>query len=246
MVVGICSPTDLDYLVTIFALIRLGYTAFQLSPRLPPSAVKELLKLEQHGRRAMLYAPDHKSLKLDALGDLELHQIVRRDEYDNPQHDKTPEIQLRGVDHTKEHHRRCLILHSSGSTGLPKPIDYDHRKLLAAGVYAQDATAFITMPFSHALSMMSFMQALYKRKTIYSMSGYVPQTHDTVTAAIKGANPEIIWTVPYVLKLLAEKPDGIDAIRNCRFVSCGGSKLPDELGDMLTDAGIHIGMQFGS
>lgn len=117
---------------------------------------------------------------------------------------------------------------------------------MAAGIYAQDAVAFITMPFSHALGMMSYMQAICKRKTIYAISGYVPQTHDTVTAAIMAARPEIVWTVPFVLKLLAEKPDGIEAIKDCRFVSSGGSKLPDDLGDMLTDAGVHVGMQFGS
>lgn len=200
----------------------------------------------QNDRHALLYAPQNPSFKLDALNDLELHPIVQRDEYDNSKHAETPEFQLEGIDYAKEHHRRCLILHSSGSTGLPKPIDYHHQKLLAVGVYAQDATAFISMPFSHALGMMSYMQAIYKRKTIYAMSGYVPQTHGTVTAAVKAANPDIMWTVPYVLKLLAEKPDGIDAIKNCRFVSSGGSKLPDELGDMLTEAGVHIAMQFGS
>ncbi|KAE8548968.1 hypothetical protein EYB25_009351 [Talaromyces marneffei] len=246
VVIGICSPTDLDYIVNIFGLIRLGYTVFQLSPRLPPSAVKELLAKIQNGRRALLYTPAHTSFKLDALSDLELFPLVQRDEYDNSRHSETPEFLLEGVDYEKEHSRRCLILHSSGSTGLPKPIDYNHQKLLAAGVYAQDATAFISMPFSHALGMMSYMQAIHKRGTIYAMSGYVPQTHDTVTAAVKAANPEIMWTVPYILKLLAEKPDGIDAIKNCRFVSSGGSKLPDELGDMLTEAGVHIGMQFGS
>lgn len=232
--------------MNIFALIRLGYTAFQLSPRLAQSAVRELLTSTQQRRYVLLHATEHSPIKLDAVGDLELHPIVTRDEYDHSQHKHTPEFHRQGVDNTKEHHRRCLILHSSGSTGLPKPIDYNHQKLMATGVYAQDATAFITMPFSHALSMNSYMQAIHRRKTIYAMSGYTPQTHNTVTAAIKAANPEIIWTVPYVIKLLAEKQDGIDAIKNCRFVSSGGSKLPDELGDMLTDAGVHIGMQFGS
>uniref|UniRef100_A0A093XI25 Linear gramicidin synthase subunit D n=1 Tax=Talaromyces marneffei PM1 TaxID=1077442 RepID=A0A093XI25_TALMA len=230
---------------TAKCLIEKGFQPV-LSPRLPPSAVKELLAKIQNGRRALLYTPAHTSFKLDALSDLELFPLVQRDEYDNSRHSETPEFLLEGVDYEKEHSRRCLILHSSGSTGLPKPIDYNHQKLLAAGVYAQDATAFISMPFSHALGMMSYMQAIHKRGTIYAMSGYVPQTHDTVTAAVKAANPEIMWTVPYILKLLAEKPDGIDAIKNCRFVSSGGSKLPDELGDMLTEAGVHIGMQFGS
>ena len=148
VVIGICSPTDLDYIVNIFGLIRLGYTVFQLSPRLSPSAVKELLAKIQNGRPALLHAPAHTSFKLDALSNLELHPLVQRDEYDNSRHSETPEFILQGVDYEKEHFRRCLILHSSGSTGLPKPIDYSHRKLLAAGVYAQDATAFISMPFA--------------------------------------------------------------------------------------------------
>lgn len=232
--------------MNIFALIRLGYTAFQLSPRLALSAVRELLKSTQQGRYVLLYATEQTPIKPDALDDLELHPIVTREEYDNSQHRKTPEFHRELVDIINEHHRRCLILHSSGSTGLPKPIDYNHQKLMTTAIYAQDATAFITMPFSHALSMNSYMQAIHSRKTIYAMTGYTPQTHNTVTAAIKAAKPEIIWTVPYVIKLLAEKPDGIDVMKNCRFVSSGGSKLPDELGDMLTDAGVHIGMQFGS
>ena len=224
----------------------MGYTAFQISPRLPPSAVKELLARIQNGRRALLCAPGHTSSKLDALDDLELHPIVQRDEYDNSKHAQTPEFLLEGVDYAKEHYRRCLILHSSGSTGLPKPIGFNHRQLLAVGEYAPDATAFISLPFSHALGMSSYIRAIHKRRTIYAMSGYVPQTCGTVTAAVKAAKPDIMWTVPYILKLLAEKPDGIDSIKNCRFVGCGGSQLPDELGDMLVEAGVHIGMDFGS
>lgn len=233
-------------MVNVFALIRLGYTVFLLSPRLAQSAVKELLTSMQQGRYVLFYATEHSPIQPDAARDLELHQIIRRDEYDGLHHRESPDFHRERIDNTKEHHRRCLILHSSGSTGLPKPIDYNHQKLVGVNVYAQDATAFVTMPFSHALGMNSFIQAIHSRKTIYAMSGYTPQTHNTVTAAIKAAGPEIIWTVPYVMKLLAEKPDGIDAIKKCRFVSSGGSKFPDELGDMLTDAGVHIGMQYGS
>lgn len=246
IIVGICAPTDLDYIVNMFALIRLGYTAFLISPRLAESAVRELMKSRQQGRRVLFHAMDHSPIQVNAAGDLELHQIVTRDEYDNSQHRQSPDFHRARIDNTKESLRRCLILHSSGSTGFPKPIDYDHEKFMAPHVNAQDATAFTTLPFSHSLGMNSYMQAIYKRKTIYAISGYTPQTHDSVTAAIKAANPDIIWTVPYVMKLLAEKPDGIDAVKNCRFVSTGGSKFPDELGDMLTDAGVHIGMQYGS
>jgi hypothetical protein len=78
------------------------------------------------------------------------------------------------------------------------------------------------------------------------MNGNVPQTHDTVTAAIKAADPEIVWTVPYVLKLLAEKQDGIDALKKQLFVSSSGSRCPDDLGDHLTSQGVFLGLTFGS
>lgn len=225
----------------------MGYTPFQISPRLPPSAVKALLAPLQHDvHRALIHARDYPSAKLNDLETLDLYQLITRDQYDCAEHVFSPLFKPEDINDPQKHRQRCIILHSSGSTGLPKPIDYNHEKLLQAGKYAQDATAFITMPFSHALGMMSYMQSISKRRTMYAMSGHVAQTHTTVTAAITAAQPEIIWTVPYVLKLLAEKPDGIEAIKNCKFVSSGGSKLPDELGNMLTEAGVHVGMQFGS
>jgi hypothetical protein len=55
-----------------------------------------------------------------------------------------------------------------------------------------------------------------------------------------------VWTVPYVLKLLAEKRDGIDALKECKVVSCSGSRCPDELGDLITREGIHFGTAFGA
>lgn len=78
------------------------------------------------------------------------------------------------------------------------------------------------------------------------MNGHVPQTHDTVTAAIKAASPGIVWTVPYVLKLLAEKQDGINALKKCEIVSSSGSRCPDDLGDLLANQGVFIGLTFGS
>ena len=83
----------------------------------------------------------------------------------------------------------------------------------------------------------------------------MPQTHDTIVAAIKGVSaadggngegPEVVWTVPYVLKLLAEKRQGIEVLKRCKVVSCSGSRCPDELGDLLVSEGIHFGSAFGA
>ena len=77
----------------------------------------------------------------------------------------------------------------------------------------------------------------------------MPQTHDTIVRAILGigdGGPEIVWTVPYVLKLLAEKREGIEVLKKCKVVSCSGSRCPDELGDLLVNEGVRFGSAFGA
>ncbi|KAG5914172.1 putative NRPS-like protein biosynthetic cluster [Claviceps africana] len=249
MVVGVCAPTDLDYLVTIFALIQLGYVPMQISTRLAPGAMVELLKTAQNPRQrlVMLCGSSVAAEKLQRLRqDLEVSPLATRGEYDQGVNTDEVHAPTDEANHASTYDRPCIILHSSGSTGLPKPIDYSHRKLLNAATYAPDTTAFTTLPFSHSLGMMTYMQAFAARRTMFAMNGHVPQTHATVTAALAEARPDIVWTVPYVLKLLAERPEGIEVLRKCRFVSSGGSRLPDELGDLLTEHGVHVASQFGS
>jgi hypothetical protein len=54
-----------------------------------------------------------------------------------------------------------------------------------------------------------------------------------------------VWTVPYVLKLLAETERGIQVLKKCKVVSSNGSRCPDELGDLLTARGVFLGCLFG-
>ncbi|RDW80543.1 hypothetical protein BP5796_05241 [Coleophoma crateriformis] len=243
-VVGIYAPTDLDYLVTIFGLGRLGYTSFLLSPRLPASAVDALL--QSTGSSTLFYSSVHRpSIISDSiLEKIKILPLPTCDQYDND--DVYPPFYRKDLDEEKEHLRRYLMLHISGSTGLPKPIGYTNKRLLGITAGAQDVTSFQSVPFSHAHGLVTYVQAIFHKKTIYMMNGYVAQTHDSVTAAIKASNPGIVWTVPYVLKLLAEKRDSIEVLKRCKKVSSAGSRCPDDLGDLLVNEGVHLGTQFGS
>jgi len=216
-----------------------------LSPKLPVNAVVALLKATNSSR--LLYAPQFHHLAIGAEQELplEIFPILKRSDYDCPD-DTTPEFVREGVDGSKETFRKCVIMHSSGSTGLPRPIDYTHKRLLVTLLTSQDLIAFQSMPIFHAAGFISFIQGIYKRKTIHMFNGNIAQTHDSVTAAIKAAQPEIVWTVPYVLKLLAEKQDGIETLKKCKIVACAGSRYPDELGDLMVANGIHFGMNYGA
>ncbi|PMD33859.1 putative NRPS-like enzyme [Hyaloscypha variabilis F] len=244
-IVGIYGISDLDYIVTILGLGRLGYTTFILSPRLPVNACVNLL--QDAGAKTLLYASQFLDLatKTSEVLSLSLIPILTREQYDLPD-DTTPPFERQGVDGEKENLKKLIMMHSSGSTGLPRPIHYTHKRLLATMLTAQSLIAFQSVPLFHAHGFISFIQAIYKRKCIYMFNGHAPQTHDTVTAAIRAANPEIVWTVPYVLKLLCEKRDGIEVLKKCKVVSCSGSRCPDELGDLMVREGIHFGTAFGA
>lgn len=92
------------------------------------------------------------------------------------------------------------------------------------------------------------------RKCIFLFNGLIPQTNETVTKAIQGARldgkvAEVVWTVPYVLKLLCEggkDGEGVKVLKECKVVSCSGSRTPDELGDLLVSQGIPFGSVFGA
>jgi acyl-coenzyme A synthetase/AMP-(fatty) acid ligase len=224
----------------------LGYTTFILSPRLPVNAIVNLLK--DTNATIFLHAPQHVETASKTAEELPLKLIpvLTRPQYDLP---TTQPFARLNVDPTKENLRKLIIMHSSGSTGLPKPIHYTHHRLLSTVRTAQYLTAFQSVPLFHAHGFVSFVQAIYTRKTLYFFNGHVPQTHQTIVDAIKGVKnggPEMVCTVPYVLKLLAEKREGIEVLKRCKVVSSSGSRCPDELGDLLVSEGIHFGSAFGA
>ena len=87
---------------------------------------------------------------------------------------------------------------------------------------------------------------MYYRKTVYFLNSHVPITHDNITDAIGKALPDCLYAVPYVLKLLSERPQGLEALKNCKDVVTTGSQCPNELGDQLVDRGVNLISWFGS
>ena len=243
---GVCGPSNLDYVVNIYALGRLGYTSFLISPRLPATIVATLLA--STNARILVHSPSNQQLALttSTLADFSLRTlpILQRSEYDR--HDSTIYSVDRGVNPLEEQQRQYIILHSSGSTGLPKPVPYTNANLITICLPSPSLTAFQSVPFSHAHGLATYSQAIWSRKTLYLFNANVPQTNWALTAAINASKPDIVWTVPYVLKLLAESNEGIDALKRCAIVSSSGSRCPDELGNMLTEKGVFLGCVFGS
>jgi thioester reductase-like protein len=138
------------------------------------------------------------------------------------------------------------ILHSSGSTGFPKPIFLTNRQCLANFKKSFNLRSFCTSPLFHSHALMEFGRALYTKAAMFWVNHSQPITSINLLEAMQKVQPQMVSAVPYVLKLLTEKEEGIAALARTQLVMYAGSSCPDELGDRLVDGGVNLIANYGA
>ena len=124
--VALLGHTDLNWIVSAFALQRAGYTILTVSPRLSTQAIINLMN-NTHCE-SIIYRESPQLVKtansLKEENSIQILSMMCRKDYDKP--DCTEPRFVRTVDRNVERERIALIQHSSGSTGLPKAIYSKH------------------------------------------------------------------------------------------------------------------------
>lgn len=150
-----------------------------------------------------------------------------------------------------EAERIAVYFHTSGSSGLPKPVPVVHRHLSSVMPFAPAAdgpcAAFSTTPLFHG-GLTDFFRALNATEPIHFFPLHrLPVTAANVRRALETAGQSVVYffTVPYILKLLVEA-DEVDLLASMRIVSTGGAPLSDELGERLVKAGVPLVSRYGS
>ncbi len=240
-VVALFATSDLDYVVAQFAVGRLGFTPLLLSTRLSPEAIASLL--EKTNCSDIVYSEGFQA-KIDSVSALRpvRSMLICSDYRSGP----ISEIEL-DLDLEFETSTACNILHSSGSTGLPKPIRNIHQSYIYNAANNFGLKGFITLPLFHNHGLSSFIRALYSGKVLYFYNPTLPLSARQLTAVFKhlGAELEIFYGVPYALKLLATD-EGVALLKKFKMVMFGGSACPDDLGDLLVDAGVNLVAHYGA
>ena len=133
-------------MVSVFGLSRAGYTVLTLSPRLSASAI---VKLMQETRCECLIYDELPQLlvvikEVVSLASSQTLPILSRDDYDKPGNPPLPFE--REVDVAEEKKRAATIVHSSGSTGLPKPIEVVHARYTIPYAIGPGDRDLVTLP----------------------------------------------------------------------------------------------------
>ena len=132
VVVGLLGPSNLNYLVTILALTKLGFTVLFLSTRISDAAYVSLLKCTE-AKYLLIDASFRATADTvqKSISSLTVHEIANQSAYNFPLGGADIETRLDdALDPATESGKTCWIIHSSGSTGLPKPILQTHEAAL--------------------------------------------------------------------------------------------------------------------
>ncbi|KAJ5797836.1 uncharacterized protein N7503_007132 [Penicillium pulvis] len=245
-VVALLAGSSFEVILTFFALNRLGYAVLFLSTRLTAPAYARLLSMVECSQ--MIIAKQYNQTVLDICTErpgCTSFPILQRDDWFN-RPAVLPRFQRPNMEPMRESKKMAWILHSSGSTGFPKPIFLTNYQCLANFRKSFGLRLFNISPLFHSHALMELGRAFYTRASAYLGNHSLAITYQNLVDALKVAKPQQISAVPYVIKLLAERQEGIKALASPQLVLYGGSSCPDDLGDRLVAQGVNLVANYGA
>ncbi|KAF3763913.1 hypothetical protein M406DRAFT_332357 [Cryphonectria parasitica EP155] len=245
--VALLGPSNLEYLVTLLALFKAGHTVLFLSIRIPPPAIEALI--EATGTSFLIADPRYVETALaveKVKPGLRVLDMPTRDVFEFPVSVHVDTQLDAALDVKVETNEIVYIIHSSGSTGVPKAIYQKQSAALSNFSVHPDMKAFITLPLYHNHGICNFFRAVWSRKQIHLFNADLPLTSDALVSVMRSYSFEIFYGVPYALKLLAESDEGMKILAALKVVMYGGSACPDDLGNLLVDNGVNLVSHYGA
>lgn len=248
-VVALVGVSSLEYYFTFLALQRLGVTTLFISPRLADPGYIHLLT-KTACQIAIASGSSFNTLdRLRNSGSLDgnFTLVPMADAAFFTQSLNTtddPVLKSRNPTGTQG-----FIIHSGGTTGLPKPVPLSAAAWLlqAADIVRRipRADTLSTLPLFHSFGLATLLRGLVNGTRLSLLSAARPVTAAIILEALDVTTSQALVTVPYTLKFLVESAGGAQRLGTLRQVINAGSAIPDDLGDKLVEAGANIFHLYG-
>ncbi|KAL4866181.1 hypothetical protein BDV12DRAFT_210641 [Aspergillus spectabilis] len=249
--------------VHLLALMAIGVPVAVLSARLSPTAVRNLLATIN--AKAVIVSPRLAGTIQEAIAQGRVTesntncQVYIQEKF---QHDLSATELERDVDAAfdprhfiSESDKNVLILHSSGTTGLPKPIFHPHRYLLGFTQCHQlneaddvEGAVLSALPLFHGFGLLAPCIALGSGKPFMLPPPNTIPTGPSIVQLVQSYGPRGLMAVPHILEEITASPttEWVHTLKPLQFVLSGGGPLKVSVGEKLAESGVRLLAHFGT
>ncbi|PWY86755.1 NRPS-like enzyme [Aspergillus heteromorphus CBS 117.55] len=241
------AKNDVRYLIVLLAAHKTGYKPLLPSTRLSDDAYQHILtSTDCH---TFLYTPE----KQRRVAEI---QTFRRNTafYEVPSLEDLLSTPAQPYPYNKTFTEAeddvAIIIHSSGTTGMPKPIPLTHGYLATIdnGAYLTrpetrqstmcndlppDNAVLATTPFFHLMGLLAFITSLF-HATPFVICPDKPLSVDLIVSILNATHPTAAFFPPSILEDISHSPDACAALRSLQQVYFAGAPLSPEVGDQLS------------
>ncbi|KAI0186100.1 hypothetical protein EV127DRAFT_463436 [Xylaria flabelliformis] len=242
------GPNDLRYSIFIVAAIKCGYQMMIPSPRNSREFQVELL--QRANSKTVLCARSHTRYfeELQDEDELDIFFTVVP-ELSELLEDTEVVVYPFNKSYSDIRKDKFMILHTSGSTGPPKPISFSIESATTEDVHQllddpshrlwwrlfANCRYFVGMPCFHSAGIwFSLFMPVYFGSTVVYGPAKRPLTSDVAAKGIVSGRIEGGIYPPSILEDLSKSPANLEELRKLKFVAYGGGALSKSAGDKLS------------
>ncbi|KAJ8071245.1 hypothetical protein OCU04_001580 [Sclerotinia nivalis] len=241
------GPNDFRQNAMILACVKAGYKLLLASPRNQVSALKSLLEAVDC---KYAFAADPSSPLVSAIQEAKPMPVFQIPGIDTLLEETFPHYTYSRP--SKEaRNDPILVLHTSGTTNVPKPITYTNDWAIAytralkldapAGtecndIFFRQGRLFVMMPAFHGANIFpNFFCALTSDTTIIFPPANLPPTVESFLGAIKATKVDVAFIPPQFVPQIVGNPEYLDIVsQNVETVMSGGGAILKQAGQILS------------